>query len=73
MQQLRERVRKMSEKQLCRHQGQWRRRGRATLGTAADFSVGHEEDHGGPDCPSATHGETHQTGYPHGSLWRTLG
>jgi len=41
----------MSEKQLCRHQGQHRRRGRrCSRHQTRDFSAAHGEDHGEAGC-----------------------
>lgn len=40
-------VRKMWQKQCCRHQGQWRKRGGGDPGSRADFLVAHGEDSAG--------------------------
>ena len=47
----------MWEKQLCRHQGQWRRRGRrCTRCQSRDSPAAYSQDYGDTGCPPAAHG-----------------
>ena len=62
----------MWERQLCRHQGQWRRRrGRCSRHWSREFSpAARDEDHGEAGCPPAVHGGPWCSRYPpvtHGS------
>ena len=73
MQQLWEReVRKMSEKQLCRHQGQQRRSGRrCSRHRSRDSPAAHGKDCGDTCFPHAAHQRPQCSRYPHCSPWRT--
>ena len=63
---------KMWEKQPCRHQGQWSRRGRrCSRHQSRDFPAAFGEDHGEVGCPTAAHGGPWRSRYPPCSLWRT--
>jgi len=65
-QQSRERSETMWDKQLCRHQGQWRRRGRrCSRCLSRQFSLAAcGEDHGEAGCPPAAHGGPRCSRYP---------
>jgi len=56
----------MGEKQLCRHQGQWRRRGRRCLKCRSrDSSLAAcAEDHGEADCRPTAPGGPWWSRYP---------
>jgi len=55
----------MWEKQLCRYQGQWRRRGRRhSRHQRRDSPAAHGEDHGEAGCPPAAHGGPQWSRYP---------
>jgi len=55
----------MWEKQLCRHQGQWRRRGRrCSRHRSRDSPAACGEDHGEASCPPAADGGPWWSRYP---------
>jgi len=56
----------MREKQLCRHQGQWRRRRRRRCSRhqSRDSPAARDEDHGEAGCPPAAHGDPWWSRYP---------
>ena len=55
----------MWEKQPCRHQGQWRRRGRrCSRHWSRDSAAAHGEDHGKAGCLPTAHGGPRWSRYP---------
>jgi len=64
-----ERSENMWEKQLCRQQGQWRRRGRrCSRHQSRDSPAACGEDHGEAGCPHAAHGGPRWTRSPPAAL-----
>ena len=70
---LREKSEKMWERELRRHQGQWRRSRRRCSRHLSRYSpVACGADHDDAGCPPAAHGEPQWSKYVHCSLVRTL-